>query len=521
MLTFPQLPLQRITALVLVMIAFMLSVWISRTVFERLPHLEDEVAYIYQARVFARGDVTAAAPDPYVPFWQPFVVQHDDRLFSKYTPGWSLVLALGVIGGMPWLVNASFAALTVALTYRTGEEIFGRDVGLIGAWLVTFSPMALLLNGTLMSHTAALCYAALFVYGYWRITNGRSALWWGLLAGAALGMLGITRMLTTVAIAAPFIVDAGVRVILAAWRGHWWRNLRPLLALSAVALALMLIVPAYRYLTTGDVRTNTYRLVWDYDRVGFGEGYGRNGHTLAKGLRHARFDLSLAAADLFGWQPERLTYAQRQHLLQRANTYPGRGYSWVLLPFGVVMGIFAGRWRWTVLLAAIPLAVVGAHLAYWIGSQRYSTRYYFEALSAVALLSAIPLGLLARSQWRRMLVYGVLTCVTAYTFAVYSLPRVQLLRGFNNINRQLIEVVEQRRQTDNPALVIITGDNMTWRAGGALLVETSPYLDSEIVLARNQSDNRYLDEIQAMFAGREIIRMNGEGEQAWFPVYDG
>ena len=502
-------------ALLLVLLAFGMGAFFSRTVFERLPHLEDELAYLYQARVFAAGHITAPQPEPTIPFWQPFVVMEGGKAFSKYTPGWSLLLSLGVMAGTPWIVNAVCAALSVALIYRIGEEIFSPQTGLFAALLLTFSPMALLLNASMMSHTAALTCVLTFTYAYWRMGRDKRDILWGTLAGLALGWLAVTRLLTASAIVAPFILDSLIQLGISLRQSKFWQALRPRLALGAVTLALMPIVPFYNFVATGDAFQNTYQLVWEYDRIGFGENIGRHGHTLEKGLRHTRFDLSLTAVDLFGWQLEPLNDTQRTHLLTDGDTYPGRGYSWVLLPFGLAVGLYHRRRRWALLLTGVIVSLIGAHLAYWIGSQRYSTRYYFEALGAATLLSAIPLGALAKTRLRP-LVYVAITAITAWSFATYGLPRVYALNDFNRVDRDLIAEVNARRQTDAPALVVMTGEGMTWRAGGAILGVTGPFLDTDIVLARNLSDGRYLADIYRMFPDREIIPMLGDGSMEWF-----
>lgn len=512
---------QRYFALGLVILSFLLSAAVSRVVFERLPHLEDELAYLYQARVFASGNIYMETPQPRTPFWQPFVVDYDGKRFSKYTPGWSAILAVGVLLGAPWWVNAACAALTVALVYRTGEEIFNADTGLIAALLVTFSPMALLLNGSLMGHTAALTCAALFTYAYWRLETSRHPLRWGLLAGLALGLLFVNRPLSAVGVTAPFIIYSLLRLLwaLVRQRRHFWRRLAPLVALGLVALTFVPFVFLYRYAVTGDATLNTYTLVWSYDTVGFGENHGRFGHTLDKGIRHAREDLTLTASDLFGWQLGGLTYAQREHLLIGTREYPGRGYSWLLVPFGIVTGLVLAkpRRRWTLVLLAVPASVIAVHLAYWIGSQRYSTRYYFEGLAAAALLSAIlPGWLAARSVGWRATVYVALVALTAYFAISFTMPRLQLLHGYNNVSAFHVEQVQAMRETDKPALVIVTGDNMTWRSNGTLMGVTTPHLDSDIVLARDRADARYREQILAMFPDHEVIDMQGGRSKAWF-----
>ena len=115
---------------------------VSERVFERLPHLEDEMAYLYQARVFAGGNIVIDSPQPANAYWQPFVVDYSQtgKRFSKYTPGWSALLAIGVLPGYEHIINAFLATLTVALVYRLGREIFNPDAGIIAALLTAFSP---------------------------------------------------------------------------------------------------------------------------------------------------------------------------------------------------------------------------------------------------------------------------------------------------------------------------------------------------------------------------------------------
>jgi hypothetical protein len=507
---------------VLVFFSILMSALVSRTVFERLPHLEDEVAYLFQARIFAHGDVVIESPQPRRAYWQPFVVDYDDRRFGKYTPGWPALLALGVMMGQPWVMNAFFAGLTVALVYRLGREIFNAETGVIAAALTAFSPMALLLNATLMGHTAALCFTTLFLYANWRMERGRQALKWGVVAGIALGLVVVNRPLTALGVATPFVVWSGIRLFLSVIRRrgeqayHPNTILRPLLALAGATLLISIAIPIFNYAATRNPTTNLYTLVWSYDKVGFGEGYGRHGHTMEKGIRQARFDLSLMAADLFGWQLGAITPELQQHLLTEGDYWPLIGVSWILLPFGLLMGR-KGRWTW--LLAAVPLMLVVVHLAYWIGSQRYSTRYYFEGLPALATLSAIPLAWFWRRipdsflRWLWGLGFVAFLVTILYT---YTTPRIRVLYRFNQIGQPQIEAVLERRQGDRPVLVLITGNDVRWRAFGSLMAVTSPYLDSPIVAAWDNLTPGTREQILARFPDRQVIEMDAVGNEATF-----
>ena len=576
-------------ALALVFFSFFMAAFISRTVFERLPHLEDELAYIYQARIFARGDVVIDIPEPRRAYWQPFVVDYEPHgtRFGKYSPGWPALLAIGVALGQMWFINAAAAALTVALVYRLGREVFNPDVGVIAAALTAFSPMALLLNATLMGHTTALCCFTLFMYAYWRLSRQgcRHPLRWGALAGLALGLLIVNRPLSAVGVTLPFVLWSGLRVLRAAvdrWRPapeRLWPTLQPLLLLATIALILSSALPLFNHATTGDPTQNLYTLVWPYDRVGFGECCGRSGHTIIKGVLHTRYDLSLTAADLFGWQAGLITAELQEHLRTRSSYWPVMGLSFFILPFGLWLGLrarwlrvwlllalawlaiplarnadflrtdetaiwawlgagviwllippLALAWRgttdadqsraaWTWLLLAVAVSLIGLHLAYWVGSQRYSTRYYFEALTALALIGALPIGWLAR-RFNRVFIYWLLSLALVWSLIAYSLPRIEALYRFNGVSPELIEEIEQRRVDDRPLLVIVGGatGNVSWRAYGTLMAVTGPYLDDDIVVARDYhiGDSRVRDQILERFPDRQVIDMQARGDDIWF-----
>jgi 4-amino-4-deoxy-L-arabinose transferase-like glycosyltransferase len=590
--TRPAFDWYHVAALALALVSFALAAFISRAVFDRLPHLEDEVAYLFQAQVYARGDLTIDVPTPKQPFWRPFVVDShpSGEWFSKYTPGWSAWLALGVILQAPWLINASFAMLTVVLTYRLGREIFNPDVGLIAAALLTFSPIALLLSGTLMGHTSALFFVALFLYAYWRLSRPRPLnrqILWGLVAGFALGMLVINRSFTGIAISAPLILWSVIRLGLRLVKSPQaaWRTLMPLIGLSVVTVIIALAIPIYNNAATGDPTQNLYVLVWDYDQPGFGVGHGRNqeeGHTIRKGVQFARYDLSLLAADLFGWQTQPVTPLMQQYLTGRPPQgitgdayWLGFGWSWLLIIPGIIVG-YRGKWwawlwavnvavwiawlpsafnnsltlwlifggvlalaplifvaslqaddgdpqpAWTWLLLSIGVALITAHLAYWIGSQRYSTRYYFEMIIGVCILSALPLAWIIRKiPALKLVVYIALAAVCLWSIVSYSTPRIDALRDFNRIDQTLLREVNARRQNpDQPALVIVNGTGVSWRSYGALMTSTSPFLDSDIVAAYDNQTAGMRDRILEMFPGREIIEMGATdapgGDHSWF-----
>jgi hypothetical protein len=624
----------------LIFFSVVMTALVTDRVFQHLPHLEDEMAYLYQARIFARGDVVIDSPQPSRAFWQPFVIDYAQtgNRFGKYSPGWPALLAIGELMGRLWVVNAFCAAGTVALTYRLGREVFNRDVGLIAAALVAFSPMALLLNGTLMGHTSALFCAALFMYAIWRIERGRRVIAWGVVAGIALGLLIINRPLTAIGVALPFVLWSGLRVLLSLVNTRPFRvqkrmaddltapeplvrgrsflpTLVPLVLLSVIALTISAAIPLFNDAAVDDPGFNLYTLVWPYDQVGFGTCCGRSslpenggeGHTIVKGVRHARFDLSLMAADLFGWNIGTITPEIQTHLQNESDYWPLRGLSFFILPLGLAVGFRRGwlwawlvvglvwlvaplvadapflkgylsntvsstpaqiqqaknllwawvgagavlmlipplglafeHWRagraitgedhnhrtaltestWTWLLLGVAFCMIYIHLAYWIGSQRYSTRYYYEALSALGLIGALPLAWIVRQvkdSPARPALYSAFAVLLIFTLYSYSTPRIQALYGFNMISPDLAQGVEERREGEQPVLVIVSGNDVRWRSYGSLMALTGPYLDDDIIVAWDYAPGQGVrEQIIARFPERQIIELNAQANEAWF-----
>ena len=79
-------------ALVLSLVTILVTYYITNEYFEALPHIEDEIAYVWQARAVADGDLTKPSPPQAVSFLVPFVVDHEGVRFGKYPPGWPAVL---------------------------------------------------------------------------------------------------------------------------------------------------------------------------------------------------------------------------------------------------------------------------------------------------------------------------------------------------------------------------------------------------------------------------------------------
>jgi 4-amino-4-deoxy-L-arabinose transferase-like glycosyltransferase len=461
--------------------ALLATAAISAFAFERLPHLEDEVAYLFQAKTLARGRLTVPSPEPEQAFWIPFVLDHQGQRFGKYSPGWPALLALGVLWRAPWLVNPLLAALSLYLVYRLGRTLYDETTGLLAAALGLASPLFLVLGGSLLSHVATLAWLLLF--SLWFLWTARGRHWgYALGAGAALGAATLTRPLSAVAYALPFIAYAVIQVVRRR-QPHWPRYL--LVAVTGGALAALL--PAYQWAVTGDPWLNPYVLWWPYDRLGFGSGIGAmpGGHSPYYAWINLRQDLSRAATDLLGWP----------------------GASWLPLLLGLALRPRRGR-DWA-LLAPFACLVV-AYLFYWIGSpsRLWGPRYYFEGFGALWLLAAAGLRKLwdwaqaTRPRLHPALV-AVLILITAGSLALNMPARMREAHGFYGITRSQFAPIEDAGLQH--ALVIVYAER--WLEYGALLASMGPTLDDDIIYARGSGAK--IDSLTiAGFPGREVYYLH-------------
>ncbi len=353
------------------------AVLVSINVTEHIPHIEDEITYLFQARTLAHGALVAPVQPARAAFFTPFVVTIQNHRVGKYPIGWPLLLAIGEALGAGWLVAPILGAATVALIYCTGRDLVDRQIGAMAGLLAATSPFFLITSSTYMSHAASAFWAALLGYSFLHkekaLAAGRRGRLPAIGMGIAIGMLALTRPLTAVGVTVPFTLLIAIRIIrqprdVGRLVKAYWPT-----ALAAVFLASW--QPLILWAATGSPTTNLYTMIWPYDRIGFGPGHGvlPEGHSLAQALYNARRDLTIWATILFGW----------------------RYLSWLPMIPGVIftaLEVNKEHRGWAFLLPAALISLVGVYLTYWIGSASgYGPRYYYEALSAMCLLAAIGL----------------------------------------------------------------------------------------------------------------------------------
>lgn len=164
----------------------------------------DEQAFLFQARLFSRGQLYVEDPiyDRANPLNKYVAADAMDdvggRRFSKYDPGWPALLSLGARLRVEWLVAPLLGALTVFLllsyvSRRIGDEFIGTTW-----WLVTLCSFFSFSVANFGSHTSTMTFlfGAFLLYDH-TLDRGQAerSRWWLLSVGLLLGYCSLIRYL--------------------------------------------------------------------------------------------------------------------------------------------------------------------------------------------------------------------------------------------------------------------------------------------------------------------------------------
>ena len=153
-------------AIVLSIVAAAAAYLVAGRVFDHMPHVEDEMAYVWQAQVFSQGKLTLPTPPDAKSLMVPFIVDYHGQRFGKYPPGWPMALAFGLLLHARDWVNPILAGLGIWLTYRLGKKLFDERIALLAGFLTLTSPFFLLNSSSLFSHPWSLFLSLAFVLAW-------------------------------------------------------------------------------------------------------------------------------------------------------------------------------------------------------------------------------------------------------------------------------------------------------------------------------------------------------------------
>jgi len=384
-------------------LVFLTTNLISLYIFNRTPHIHDEAAYDFQAKIFLNGRLYVHSPCAAEIFDFPHVI-NNGRWYSQYPPGFPALLSIGYIFKAPWIINTIFASLTIILIFFLGIELFDEKVAFLASLFASLSYWFLILSSTMLSHTTHLFFCTLFLLFYIRFIK-RPGLTNSLIAGFGFFVALLIRPYESVLLAIPPAL-----YLLFLMFKEPKKYLKAALPMAFMAALSLMALLAYNYGTTGDPLKMGYIERYGPEHgIGFGrKGYTDTPHTFLRGTNLTAKHFYQLHLHLFGWPISSLL-----------------GFILYLFYFVKDYRIRKSR-NLEVLLLFIILSTIVGLLFYWGLSPILGARMYFQLFSILVLLTAAGIIEFIRTSHlsrvlklnRRSVQVALLVIFTVYAYAV-------------------------------------------------------------------------------------------------------
>ena len=454
--------------------------------YQRHPHIPDEVVYLLQARYYAAGMIEMPAPPVREAFDLDLMTYESERWYSPLPPGWPAMLAVGVVLGVPWLVNPVLAGCALLLAYRLIWSLFDRRTARIAALILCASPWFVFLAMSYMNHTFGwLCSLAAALLVHHCRTTGR--LWSAICGGLLIGFIGLNRPLDAV------VLGGLMFLWLVRPDGRW----RPgsVVALTLAAIAGGAVVFPYNRHFTGDPLTLPLKAYFDHyhgpglNDMGFGPDRGLGWTGLDPFPGHGPIDVLINGnlnnfsinIELLGWAAGSLLPTLALVLLGRL----GRRDLWMLLAIGVVVGLYSLYW--------------------FSGGPDFGARYWYLVLIPFVALTARAVEQLSRLDGGTRLLgaaaalsLSTLICFFPWRatdkYYRYRNMRPDVRELASELEPNSLVLVRGRRHPDYPSAAIYNPIDLQQRAP---------------IFVWDRDDPALRAELERAFPGRRILVLDG------------
>jgi hypothetical protein len=345
------------------------TAFLSRFVYQAIPHVTDEIIYQYQARYLADGRLSTPAYPVPAAFSQYMIPYNDDQWYSPFPPGWPALLAVGTLLRIDWMINPILAATNVLLFYLVVKDLYNQQTARMSLLLLCISPWFLFMGMNMMSHTSMLTATLLACLG---IMNARKKhpLFWALIAGLAAGSVCLIRLFDGLILL----------VLLGLWAlGLGGKRLKPgaimMFILGAGIMGISVVT--YNFFITGQALVfpltkfySTYFGPKTYS-LGFGPDRGIQwaidpypGYSPIEAVINGALNLFSLNIELFGW-----------------------GFGSLL--FILIFLVSNKKSTEDYLLIVFILSVIGSYALFWYsGGPDFGPRYWFITIIAWVILTA-------------------------------------------------------------------------------------------------------------------------------------
>lgn len=329
---------------------------ISLSLFRGVPGSYDGCLYMFQARLFSHGMLFAPMP-PEPQSFENILAILSDKWYTQFPPGYPALLAVGVLLGIPWLVNPLLGALTIMGIYLIAAQLYNAKIAKLSALLASASSFFLFMSSEFLSHTSTLFFITLaFLCFVWMVKK-RCPLLASICCGTALGIALLCRPYTTAWVCVPLGI--------AAIRMRRDLAFRHILIGAIPLVAAVVTFLAYNFATTGHPLLFGYIALHGAEHLpGFHQDpWMEQPHTIAQGIKYLLGNLNGLNYHLFEWP------------------MPSLFFGALYLAFGK-----KETWDW-ILVGWIGSLLVG-HIFYFFNEFHFGPRFVYETLPACVILTS-------------------------------------------------------------------------------------------------------------------------------------
>ena len=417
-----------ILAILLILIFITLAL-IAYFPFNNHPYSMDEYNYLYQAKIFSQGKLFIETSEIFRPFKETYMILKDHKLFSKYPPGFPLVLSIGVLLNITGLINPLIATVTLIVLYLFVKSLLGPKYGLLSVILMSTTPYFLGYSASYYSHPTSLLLTTLIFFSVrkYELTSKDIYLF---LLGIFSGYAFLTRPLDSFCV----VVPSYLYLLYLLYKKKDLKKASYAISTFIILFALFL---TYNYILIEKITIATYPIVAGEFRV-------VDPHT-------AGFFENLKSISI--------SYIRNGvHCIPRLLLKYLLIYAAIFVPVFAVFGMFKfkSKWKWVLVLNFLML-ILFYNFHRGLGWPLYGARYYYSGFVSLVILATIFFKYLIEKFQNRSRIFYLLMFVLC-VHVVFSVIAINEYSYRFKTKLAIIEDIASQCQ-DNSIVVLDTKMN--------------------------------------------------------------
>lgn len=434
---------------------FLILLSLNIFVLEGIPHVPDDAAYFFMAKLFASGHIIQPIPisPGHVNFFPGILDVSKGTWLFQYPFGHPLVLAIGVLLKIPNAIPPLIGTLFVLILFLIAKEVYDKKTSWFILLLPLLSPFFLENASSFMSHNTAAFYLVCSLYCLIQSTK-KYTWYWSFLSGVFVGLLFNTRPLTAI----PFFIIF-LFLVTKSSQKKFPAELYFVLGFLLLLAAWLL----YNYSTTGNFLSSQY--------------FSNNQHLFTDNIQtflHSRVTNTFTLFKnygpmLFNW-PEIITYA--------------------------VLGIpffTKEKKAWDGIFLLCILVIPFVYFFYDGTFIMYGPRFWYETIPFVFLLTShcfsIFYSYLKKTTLLFILLLSILSLgrfsgwLPTHNPDIFSPLSMKNLQSFNFTDGRILCTVKTLNV--HHAIVFVKDCDNNWWCYGSVFPQNSPDLQTDIIYVKD------------------------------------